>query len=74
MSNYLGPQWQILQMLQIRKRVTTSEILREVKVTTPAKCILRLRAQGYPIQNVSPAGEEAVYCYMDGGQMEMFNP
>ena len=67
-----GPQQQILELIRSRGKVKTSEILREIPCTTPAKCILRLRAQGHPIQNVSPAGEEAIYCYMDGGQMEMF--
>ena len=65
-----NPQQQILEMLQARSRVKTSEILREIPCTTPAKAILRLRKK-YPIVNLSPPGEEAVYCLMPGEQMEM---
>jgi len=59
-----GPQKQILDMIQTRRKVKTSEILREVKITTPAKAIMRLREMGAPIENLNPLGEEAIYCWM----------
>ncbi len=67
----MNPQAQILEMIQKRGRVKTSEILREIPCTTPAKAILRLRKK-YPIENISPAGEEAIYILRDGGQGELF--
>jgi hypothetical protein len=67
----MNPQAQILEMLKARGRVKTSEILRAVPCTTPAKAILRLREKGHPIENVSPPGAEAVYVYKDGGQMRL---
>jgi hypothetical protein len=67
----MNPQDQILEMLKARGRVKTSEILRVVPCTTPAKTILRLKKKGHPITNISAPGEEAVYLYQDGGQMRL---
>ncbi len=56
----------ILEMIRARRRVTTAEILREVACTTPAKAILRLRAKGWPIENVAKPGSLGIYEWQEG--------
>ena len=57
----MNSQTQILEMIRTRRKVTTAEILRAIPCTTPAKAILRLRKQGYPIENVAPIGQLGIY-------------
>jgi hypothetical protein len=68
----MNPQAQILEMLKARKVVRSREFIRECAGWDFRKCITRLRRQGEPIENIAPQGQEAVYVYKDGGQMEMF--
>lgn len=68
----MNPQAQILEMLKSRKVVRSREFIRDCQGWDFRKVITRLRKQGHPIQNIAPAGQEGIYVYQDGGQMEMF--
>ena len=59
-----SPQRQILEMIQARGHVQSREFIREIWGWDHRKAISRLIRKGYPIKNVSPQGQEAVYVWL----------
>ena len=66
-----GAQEVYKRYLQEHKMVRARELIRLGMGWDVRKAICRLRAQGCPIRNIAAPCHEAIYVWVDGGQMKL---